>query len=120
MRNNEIVIPILNDEYKVIVCWGDIKQVNKIITSWYHDKLEEDYFIGKRGVCCYKIDCHPVIALHKAPKTAEEIGTLAHEAFHAVSNIWNKIDEESHDELFAHSVGAIVRVTLQQLKKKYE
>lgn len=112
-ENREIVIPILNDEYKVIVCWGDYKSTNKIIKSWHHDEIDESEWTNRRGFCCHKKDCHPIIVLPKYPKTPEEIGTLAHEAFHAVSNIWNKIEDESHDEVFAHSIGAIVRNVLQ-------
>jgi len=112
-KNKEIVVPILNDEYKVIVCWGDSKHIEKVLKSWEHkpDNTTSS-LIDKRGACFYSKDCHPVIALPRKPKTPEEIGTLAHEATHAVSNIFEKLDERNYDEVFAHSVGAIVRKVL--------
>ena len=113
----EIIVPIINNEYKVIVCWGNSKQIAKIVSSWKHPRLDvEKQLIDRRGVCFYAKDCHPIIALPHAPKTPAEIGTLAHEATHAVRNVFEKIGEESSDEVFAHSVGAVVRETLKKGK----
>lgn len=118
MKGKEIIINILNNEYKVIVCWGDSKYVNKILTSWHHDKQDmEDHFKTKRGMTFYKQDRHPVIALPKRPTKPDEIATLSHEAVHAVFNIFDKIDERSYDEVFAHSVGAVVRQVLNYKSK---
>lgn len=108
---NEIIVPILNNEYKVIVCWGKEKEVNKVARGWGHKKAAID-LTNFRGQTYYTKDCHPVIALPKFPKTPEQIGTLAHEAVHAVNNIFDKVGESKTDEIFAHSVGAIVREVL--------
>lgn len=111
---NEIIIPILNDEYKVIVCWGDPKQIEKIIKSWHKDKADVMLDAeNMRGRCYYKKGCHPIIAMPSKPKTPEQIGTLAHEAVHAVNNIFDMVSEYNRDEIFAHCVGAIVRNTLK-------
>lgn len=113
-ENKEIVVPILNDEYKIIVCWGDSKYINKIVKSWKHERDDvNEQLLNRQGVCFYAKECHPIIALPKKPKTSEEIGTLAHEAVHAVTNIFDKIEETSNDEIFAHSVGAVVRGVLK-------
>lgn len=58
----EKVIPILNDEYKVIVCFGNPKQVEKILKSWGH-KAEDtkSSLLGNRGVCFYSEGKQPVI-----------------------------------------------------------
>lgn len=112
---NEIVVPILNDEYKVIVCWGDPVQIKKVLKDWYYP--EDDItssLLNRRGVCYYNPECHPVIALPDMPHNFEEIGTLAHEAVHAVEDIFRKIAEPPSGELFAHSVGAIVRTVLKK------
>lgn len=110
----EIIVPILNDEYKVIVCWGNPKYVEKIVKQWGHKPEDtKSSLANRRGVCFYSEGCHPIVALPSCPKTAEEIGTLAHEATHAVINVFSKIDESSYDEVFAHSVGAVVREVLK-------
>lgn len=51
--------------------------------------------------------------MQNKPKTMEEIGTLAHEACHAIENIFEKIREPMGGEVFAHSVGAVVREGLK-------
>jgi hypothetical protein len=108
---NEIVIPILNEEYKVIFCWGEPADVQKVMKKWHYpeDRVKASEFSG-RGVCFYAEDCHPIIAMPKKPEFPVEIGTLAHESVHAVLNILQKIGETGGcEEIIAHSVGAIVR-----------
>lgn len=113
----EIVVPILNDEYKVIICFGNPKEVKKVLHDWnYKDPSDITSQInGGRGICFHEQDCHPVIAMPKIPKTPEQIGTLAHEAVHAVGYIFSVIQQESAEEVFAHSVGAIVRNVLNKV-----
>lgn len=109
--NKSVVIPILNHEYKVIVCWGKDSYTKRIGKDWGHD---QDTVLGeRRGATYYHPRCHPVIVIKRKPKTPTEIGTLAHEAVHAVTNIFEKIDERSWDEIYASSVGAIVREVLK-------
>lgn len=114
----EIIIPILNNEYKVIVCFGNEKFIKKVLHSWGHKPADMLLDMERRrGLCYYTKGCHPVIALPRFPKTAEEIGSLAHEAVHAVGYIFQAIEQNSAEEVYAHSVGAIVRNTL---KVKYK
>ena len=112
MKNKSIVIPILNNEYKVIVVWGTEKFLKKVAKDWNYGDLIVDKD-DTRGKTYYKSDCQPIIYLPRRPKTATELGTLAHEAAHAVSNIYKYIKEyETDTEIFAHSIGAVVRETL--------
>lgn len=108
-ENRSIVIDILNNEYKVVVCWGSDNWVKKVLTSWQHEQLNLLDLENMRGQTFWTKDCAPVIVLRHRPKTGEEIGTLAHESVHAISWIFDRIEEESRGEVFAHSVGAIVR-----------
>ena len=111
----EIVIPILNDEYKVIVCWGDLKYIEKVTKSWGHKPEDtKSSLLNNRGVCFYSDSNHPIIALPCKPKTPQQIGTLSHEACHAVEDIFNKINQPPGGELFAHSIGAVVRGVLSK------
>lgn len=111
----EKIIPILNNEYKVVVCWGSPKQIEKILKDWGHKEssVTSAFFDDRRGATFYAEDCQPVIALPCKPKTPEQIGTLAHEACHAIENIFEKISEPLGGEVFAHSVGAVVREGLK-------
>lgn len=112
VKNTEIVIPILNYEYKVIVVWGTDRFINKVGRNWHYDRdivLEP----SMRGGCNYHPKCHPIIVLRGKPKTPTEIGTLSHEALHACIEIMNKISERSTaEEVLCHSLGAIVRAVL--------
>lgn len=114
---NEVSIPILNNEYKVIVCWGPISTTIKILNNWGYDDVEPEMFANHRGITFTRRSCHPVIVLPKFPKSASEIATFTHETVHAVSDIFEKIGETSRGEIFAHSVGAVVRQTLQITEK---
>lgn len=116
---NEVKVPILNDEYSVIVCWGSPEKIAKTLKRWYYPKdaydtsFTNDSMQNRRGVTYYHSKCHPVIALPSKPKTNAEIGTLAHEAVHAIEDIFEKIQQPIGGELFAHSIGAVVRGVLK-------
>ena len=116
-----IEIPIFNIEYKVVVCWYD--------WATERDELQEIFDLCK---CPYKppkpgsgrswtafSPSVPIICLQEFPKDAVGMAALAHEAAHAVSWIFEKMDEENtNHESFAHSIGAVVRVTLESEQKK--
>lgn len=116
MKRKEIEIPILNDEYKVIFTWGTEKEIKKVLTYRGHSLNAKNLILdGLRGQCFYKQGFHPVIAMPSFPKTNAEIGTLAHEAVHAILEIFKNIGQENIDnEVFAHSVGAVVRNVLKK------
>ncbi len=114
-QNKSIVIPILNWEYKAIVCWGSDKFVKRVIESWGHEYNESLVKRG-RGATVSTEKCNPVIVLHRFPKLPEEIGTLAHEATHAIDDIFHFIEEGKSREVYAHCVAAIVRETLKSAK----
>jgi hypothetical protein len=112
MKNTgEIKIPILNNEYQVIVVFGDNKAVSKCLKRHGFKDCNFEYGTD-RAVTIYEEETNPVIALPRKPRTPEEIGNLSHEAVHAVKYLFDFIGEESIDEVFAHSVGAIVREAL--------
>lgn len=115
----EIIIPILNDEYKTVFTYGTPEEIKKVLKKYYYpmDQVHEEHFEG-RGVCFYHPGCYPIMAMPGFPKTAEEMGTLAHEAVHAVNDIFGKIGEDGCGEVFAHSVSAIVEKVLTEGKKK--
>jgi hypothetical protein len=113
--NKTIQVSILNNEYKVIVCFGNPKQISKVLKAWGHIGGDTTGSVNRRGACYHTENCHPLIAMPRFPKTPTEIGTLAHEATHAVHHIFKMIEEKYTDtEIFAHSVGAIVRKVLQK------
>jgi len=119
-KNKEIIVPIFNNEWKVVIAWGSHKFLKKMLKGWGYPKDSvntiKQEMDGRRGVCYISSQCHPLIFLPKKPKTPQQYGTLAHEAVHAVEHIFNKIKQPLGDEVFAHAVGAVVRETLKQIK----
>jgi len=116
-KNKEIVVYILNTEYKVIVCWGDSRYLLKKAHKWGFDDLTLEGFNERlkqlRGVTLVRPRCHPVIALPSRPDDAYKVSTLAHESCHAVADICKYLDITLDGEFFAHSVGAVVRKVLE-------
>lgn len=119
---SSIEIPVLNNEYRVVVAFGDDAELRKTLRR-YHYPLEDvrPPVVPGRGMCYSNPSCHPVITLPSFPRTPEQIATLAHEAVHAVGAIFRHIGQPvgfENDEVFAHSVGAVVRVALSHKPKR--
>ncbi len=118
-----VIVPILNHEYKVVVCWGDLKHLRKILLDhYYHPDHVTNSFLKeqteiRRGVTFREHRCYPTIWLDTSTSATDALGTLAHEAVHAVDFTFQAIDEDlTHSEIFAHSVGAIVRETTKAMR----
>lgn len=116
-------MPILNNEYKVVICWGTKKELHKTLLAYHYEpdyhtmSTVEDETENRRGVTFKQARCYAVIWIDASLPPEEAIGTLAHEATHAVDFTLNDIGETiHHSEVFAHSVGAIVRETLKAMK----
>lgn len=66
---NEVVVPILNDEYKVIFCWGTTEEIEKVMKKWQYKNIDvETSMFSSRGVCFSNPECHPIIAMPTKPK----------------------------------------------------
>jgi hypothetical protein len=114
---NEIIIPIFNEEYEAIFCWGTPTDIQKVMKKHFYPEstIRLTMESSGRGACYYAENCPPIIAMPRKPETPTEIGTLAHEAVHAVLDILLKIGESrSCEEVIAHSVGAIVRKVMSK------
>lgn len=111
----EIVVPIVGNDYKIIVAWGTKPALEKIIRSWGYYNYE--VLEMGRGVCLMSASSHPIVLLDHAPDNPEYIGTLAHEVYHAVDHIFDFIKEDSRDEMFAHCMSAVVRTVLEKTLK---
>lgn len=108
-----LLIPIITNDYYVVVCWGNSKQVAKVLKRQGYPEGEDIVQLDcNRGQTFSREGCPPIIALPNRPKTNDEIGTLAHEAVHAVEAIFDAIGQPKCDEVFAYGVGAIVREVL--------
>lgn len=85
--------------------------------DYHHNSYIEDETENRRGVTFKQSRCYPVIWIDANLPAHDAIGTLSHEAVHAVAYIFSDIDETlHHSEIYAHSVGAIVRETLKAMK----
>jgi hypothetical protein len=112
-----IDVQILNDTYKVYVYIGDRILANKKISKYLNEPYKEWIQKNNRGKSIYYEKIHPIIWIDGNLDYMTGIGTLSHEAVHAVSSIMDYLAMDCRDlsgnEFLAHSVGAIVRKTLQ-------
>ena len=117
-----LIVPILNHEYKVVVCWGDLKHLHKTLLDHHYnpDHVTKTFLKEqteeRRGVTFREHRCYPIIWINSDLPATDALGTLSHEAVHAVDFTFQAIDEDLiHSEIFAHSVGAIVRETTKAM-----
>lgn len=111
-----IVIPVFNDQYKVIFTWGNWRRV----AQSYHHQISpgEDVLEDRHGVTLSMYGLHPLIIMPRFPKTPDEYSTLAHEAVHAIEDIFTYMGAKTEGEIFAYCVGSVVRVVLENRPKK--
>lgn len=121
--SKSVIIPIFNKEYKTVVCWGGLPHLRKTLLNHHYspDNISKtfikDQTENRRGVTFREFRCYPVIWINADLPFHDCMGTLSHEAVHAVDFIFQAIDEDVvHSEVFAHSVGAVVRETLIAMK----
>ena len=116
VKLKRLKVPILNNEYFVYVLWGNVDKALQFMKSYYGDKtLTKDMFNGCRGRTFYCEGCYPVIWVNTK---IHFYASLAHEATHAINYIWEQIGEKVKDEVYGHSVGAIVREVCKLKRKK--
>lgn len=113
----DLRVPILNTEYAVVVAWGDVATLNRVLKKWGYPEYDQLSEFNMRGRCIWHHQCHPVILLPSPPRDHTEIATLAHEAVHAVFHVLDAIGATLDTEIIGHSVGAIVRETLKRVEK---
>ena len=115
----EFEVSILNDSYKVYVYLGDKNKSERAIQKYLGIK-DELFSEENRGRCVYKRKFHPCIWIDSSLPYQEAVGTLAHEAIHAVSDVMDYLEMDARDtsgnEFLAHSVAAIIRKYLKVKK----
>ncbi len=120
---HHIRVRILNEDYFVDVCWGDPVEACAFARAKFEDReIKLDVFEDKRGLTVYRKHYNPMIFVsteYCSKRCSEKhfFATLAHEAVHAVCDIWGKVEENTTGEVFAHSVGAVV-AAVERIKNK--
>jgi len=105
------VYVIISNDIKIIINW---------LRSWLSDDISEKDFEGTRGICFRYNESWPVICLPYFPKTSREMGTLSHEAFHAVYGVCERIGialNGASEEIFSRMISHVVTTVLDNKKK---
>lgn len=104
-------------DFTIVVIFGDYKNIDKYIQWKFDDKdFNSSDSLKPRGKTFCRVGYVPVIWLPKKPRTSREYGILAHEAFHAIFNMftWANIPlTEDTEEVVAHSLSHIVNEVLK-------
>lgn len=113
-------VDILNNEYWVKVYVGeDEEKLKKVLAKHFNDHY--DHSGEFRGKCFKKSGYAPFVWINtKHCKDKDIYPTLAHEAIHAVMDIFEHIGAKTEEEVLAHSVAAIIRGynKLKKINKK--
>ena len=115
-----IKVPILNDEYFVVVCWGSIKVAKKFIIANTEPTVDLRRLPKSRGMCwsIFPFDYMPLIYINLPVTSKYFFSSLSHEAVHAINAIWKGIEEPSKEEVYAYSVAAIVYAVEKKVKSR--
>ena len=106
----KFTIPLPPFDYSITILIGPIPKsiayVNRIAESHFKPGNELAACLKPAGWC-------PFILLPRHPRTAREIGTLAHEASHAAEHLLHWTSEEvCAGEILSHTIGYIVSTVL--------
>ena len=135
-----VKVPVLNDEYNIDVYFGyEPKEMEKRLIKEVKDKhtnkrdladalryidndiVEAQYLSRVWGCALFLHKFDSKIWLSPDLPKHDIAGTLAHEAVHCVHRIFGNIGQNIdpfNDEVFAHSVGAVVRIVAEELANK--
>ena len=114
-----ITVPILNDDFSVIVSWGDEAEAYPYLKKF--TGTDEFIHILEKSEAVFwtseKHTCLPVMYIKVSPDDIIFMSLVAHEAVHCIDCILDAIGEGKTKELVAHSVGAIVRAVSKRLQE---
>lgn len=114
-------------EFDIRTVVGDYDDAFAYVARIYEDNIEsmqdiipeEQRGFVARGRTFYRTGYVPIIWIPRRPKTSRELATLAHEAIHAVSHLFDwagmYINHET-EEVLAHSVAHVVNRVLEKVK----
>lgn len=130
MKGKYFIVPL--DIYRHDV-WFSIGQTDKDFLKSINEGLPDEFMVDLKDDSISHMDesCNgrtwhhliggqTVIRLREAPKTAQQLGTLSHEIFHAVDYIFRRIGislSEQSEEAYAYAIGYVTEQFWNNIKK---
>lgn len=119
----EIEIPFATFEYYFVLLVGPRAGVEAYMRWRFDDSdPETDLRPSTFRACVFTSKNRaPVLWMPKTPRSAEDIGLVAHEALHVVKDLmdWAHIPlGEASEEAYCHALGFVVRSVLEKLRKR--
>lgn len=120
MKVKNFIIGYTVYPFDVMVSVGETdEQLFKKLKSKGIDKNLEDCSLeGKRGRCVMFEGGQTLIRLKGLPKNCEDYGTIAHEIFHAVAFLFNRIGIKlsmESDEAFAYAIEFLTKKIYEKI-----
>jgi hypothetical protein len=122
-KSKNFIIPLVIYPFDIMVSFGETDE--QILKRWSHYNLSE---IDKNGLIMsdtvigrfHMMECNAsVIRFKHMPETCFDYGILAHEIFHAVTHIMNKVGLKfkifSNDEAYAYLMGYVTTEIYKKL-----
>lgn len=123
---SKIIVPIFTEEYKVIVAFGTVEQLAKLVAKTcdgldYQNALERCK--NTRGCAWNRLAGeypeHPLITVNADLDYKIALAVIPHEALHAVKYISDFIGiDDKNGEFEAHGISAIMRYCTKFIFKK--
>lgn len=119
-----IKVPILTEEYKIVVFIGDKKELYKQASKYLGNTEQEvEEFLNDNRGCAINtfgmsIKKHPLILINGDFPWDMSLATLAHEASHAMDYIQSSLGiNDMSGEIHGHGIASVMRHCLKFMKK---
>jgi len=119
----KIEVPILTEEYKIIVYLGTEKELIKhgALYLGESEKKATERIERRRGIAVNtikKLGKPPILLINTDYPIEDGIATIGHEASHAMDYISNFIGMyDTSGEFHAHGIASVLRHSLKKIKK---
>jgi hypothetical protein len=122
---NKLKVPILTEEYKIIVYIGTKEELIKQGSKYLNLDKEtiKDFLDNRRGIAYdtlrAELNKDVIILIDGDYNYNDSVATIAHEASHAMDFIQAYLGiSDSSGEIHAHGIASVLRHTLKELKIK--
>lgn len=116
------IVPILTEEYKIVVYIGTLKELTKHGAKYLNISRDEmkSLLTNQRGLTYDSLRAgigkYPIIFINGDHDYISAIATIAHEASHAMDYIQRYLGiDDRAGEIHAHGVASVLRHTLKLL-----
>lgn len=120
------IVPLVIYPFDILVSMGQTdEELNKVLSKYDcclgEGEAETYNRPAVQGRTIMNANNQSVIRFKKIPETCEEYGVLAHEIFHVVTYVMNRVDMklklQSSDEAYAYAIGYLTTKIYEKINQ---